>query len=146
MKNLLLPYRWKQAGIVLSATGAISALIYILFDFKFKMPVFAVYSSFLATKYFTSFKTNFSDELTLLLLIIGLSLIVFSKEKNETEGLHELRYKALARALIANTIFLFLSVLFIYGSGFIAILAVNIVSPFIFYLLFFYLRKKGEKE
>lgn len=142
----LLPYRWKIAGMVLACAGTISAIIYIFFDFSFKVKVFAVYSSFLATKYFTSFKTNFSDELTLLLLIIGLSLIVFSKEKNETEGLHALRYKALAKALIANTIFLFLSVLFIYGSGFIAILVVNIFSPFIFYLIFFYFQKKWSKE
>src|SRR5665647_3473076 len=87
LKTRLLPYRLKIAGMVLSFAGAISAIIYIFFDYKFKIPVFAVYSSFLSTKYFTSFKTNFFDELTLLLLISGLALIVFTKEKNETEAL-----------------------------------------------------------
>ena len=132
--------------MVLSFAGAISAIIYIFFDFKFKIPVFAVYSSFLSTKYFTSFKTNFFDELTLLLLISGLALIVFTKEKNETEGLDSIRFRAFFRALTANTIFLLLSVIFVYGSGFIAILVVNIFSLFIFYLLFFYLRKREKKE
>jgi len=132
--------------MVLACAGTISAVFYVFFDFSFKVPVFAVYSSFLATKYFTTFKTNFFDELTLLLLISGLALVVFSKEKNETEGLGLVRSKAMTRALIANSIFLFLSVLFIYGSGFIAILAVNIISPFIFYLLFFYLRKRVKSE
>lgn len=146
LKTRLLPYRLKIAGMVLAFAGAISAIIYIFFDYKFKIPVFAVYSSFLSTKYFTSFKTNFFDELTLLLLISGLALIVFTKEKNETEGLDSIRFRALFRALIANTIFLLLSVIFVYGSGFIAILVVNIFSLFIFYLLFFYLRKREKKE
>jgi hypothetical protein len=146
LKTRLLPYRLKFAGMVLAFAGAISAIIYIFFDYKFKIPVFAVYSSFLSTKYFTSFKTNFFDELTLLLLISGLALIVFTKEKNETEGLDSIRFRAFFRALIANTIFLLLSVIFVYGSGFIAILVVNIFSLFIFYLLFFYLRKREKKE
>ena len=132
--------------MVLAFAGTISAIIYLFFDFKFKIPVFAVYSSFLATKYFTSFKTNFLDELTLLLLISGLALIVFTKERNETEGLDSFRLRAIFRALIANTVVLLLSVLFVYGSGFFAILVVNIFSLFIFYLLFFYLGKREKKE
>jgi len=132
--------------MVLAFTGAISAVIYIFLDYKLKLPVFAVYSSFLTTKYFTSFKTNFLDELTLLLLISGLALIVFTKERNETEGLDSFRLRAFIRALITNTIFLLLSVIFVYGSGFIAILVVNIFSLFIFYLLFFYLRKREKME
>jgi hypothetical protein len=146
LKTKLLPYRLKIAGMVLAFAGAISAIIYIFFDYTFKIPVFAVYSSFLATKYFTSFKTNFLDELTLLLLISGLALIVFTKEKNETEGLDSFRFGAFFRALFANTVFLLLSVMFVFGSGFFAILVVNIFSFFIFYLLFFYLRKREKKE
>jgi hypothetical protein len=130
--------------MVLTFVGTISAIIFIFFDFKFKIPVFAVYSSFLETNFFTSFKTNFSDELTLLLFISGLALIVFSQEKKETEYLDSLRLNAFFRALIANTFFLLLSVLFVYGSGFIAILIVNIFSFFIFYLFFFYLQKKRQ--
>jgi hypothetical protein len=43
-------------------------------------------------------------------------------------------------------VFLLLSVMFVYGSGFFAILVVNIFSLFIFYLLFFYLGKREKKE
>ena len=142
MNNFLLPYRWKLAGIAISAAGAISALIYILFDFKLKMPVFAVYSSFLETKTFATFKTNVAEEITLSLLITGLSLIVFTREKNETEGLDAIRFKALARALILNNIFLLFSVLFIYGTGFIAVLVLNVVSLLLIYLFLFYLGKR----
>jgi hypothetical protein len=136
----------KIAGMVLAFAGTISAIIYIFFDFTLKIKVFAVYSSFLATKYFTTFKTNFFDELTLLLLISGLTLIVFTKEKNETEDLDLFRFRALFRAMIANTVFLLLSVIFVYGTGFIAILVANIFSLSIFYLLFFYLARRKKQE
>ncbi len=146
LKTRLLPYPFKIAGMVLAFAGTISAIIYIFFDFTLKIKVFAVYSSFLATKYFTTFKTNIFDELTLLLLISGLALIVFTKEKNETEGLDLFRFRAFFRAMIANTVFLLLSVVFVYGTGFIAILVANIFSLLIFYLLFFYLGKREKKE
>ena len=142
MNKFLLPYRWKLAGIFLLIAGTVSAIFYIWFDFRFKVPVFAVYSSFLETKLFSVFRTNFSEELTLLLLISGLSLVIFSKDKNEFEGLDLIRSRALFKALAVNNILLFLSVLLIYGSGFIAILVINIFSFFIFYLLFFYLGKR----
>ena len=132
--------------MVLAFAGAISAIMYSFFDYTLRIPVFAVYSSFLATKYFTSFKTNFFDELTLLLLISGLALIVFTKEKNETEDLDTVRFRAFFRAWVANTVFLLFSVIFVYGSGFIVVLVLNIFSLFIFYLLFFYLRKREKKE
>lgn len=109
------------------------------------MPVFAIYSSFLRTKTFESFRTNFADELILLLLIAGIGLIVFSKEKIEYDTLDTARNKALARAVILNNIFLLFSILFVYGSGFIAILVLNLFSISLFYLFFFYLLKRKEK-
>ena len=146
LKTRLLPYRMKIAGMVLAFAGTISAIIYIFFDYTLKIQVFAVYSSFLATKYFTTFKTNIFDELTLLLLISGLALIVFTKEKNETEDLDLFRFRAFFRAMIANTVFLLLSVIFVYGTGFIAVLVANIFSLLIFYLLFFYLGKREKRN
>ncbi|MCU0289434.1 MAG: hypothetical protein MUF15_23935, partial [Acidobacteria bacterium] len=109
MSHVPLSHRWKWAGAVIFIAGLISAACYIWFDFRFKVPVFAVYSSFLETKFFAVFRTNFSEELTLLLLISGLSLIIFSKEKNEFEGLDLIRFRALFRALIVNNVLLFLS-------------------------------------
>jgi len=146
MNKLLLPYSWKFAGIVLTLSGIGSAILYLWFDFRFSLPVFAVYSSFLETKLFTSFSTNFADELILLLLISGLSLIVFSKDKNESEGLDTFRFKALTKALMVNIIFLLFSILFVYGSGFLAILVTNMISFHIFYLIFFYYEKFRNKS
>lgn len=146
MNNLLLSYRWKIVGILLATLGIILLITYFWFDFRFKIPVFAVYSVFLETKTFEVFRTNFADELIMLLLIPGLGLIIFSKEKKEVEGIDQLRLNAFAKALIANMVILLFSVLFIYGSAFMAILVVNILSFFIFYLIFFYVKLVNRKR
>ena len=146
MKNLLLPYYFKIFGIVLLLAGIAMAIFYIWFDFRFTIPVFAVYSVFFETKIFEVFRTNFADELTLLVLICGLGLIVFSKQKNEFAGLDFIRFKALSLAVIANTVFLLLSVIFVYGSGFMGILVINVISLFVFYLIIFLLIKRKKSS
>jgi hypothetical protein len=146
MKNLLLPFPFKLAGIFLALCGLVFAVLYVWFDFRFTIPVFAVFSSFVETKVFATFRTNFADELTMLLLVTGLGLIVFSKEKNETENLTLVRIKAMANAGIANTFFILFSILFVYGSGFIAILVLNLFSFFIFYLVIFHFLKRKQED
>jgi hypothetical protein len=146
MKNFLLPFPWKFAGISLTLAGLVLAVLYIWFDFRFTMPVFAVFSSFMETKTFATFKTNFADDLIMLLLISGLGLIVFSKEKTESDQLNQARTQALIKAILANTIFLFFSVLFVYGTGFIGILVFNLFSVPIFYLFFFYAFERKKRE
>jgi hypothetical protein len=114
MKNFLLPYRWKVVGVVLAILGIVLAVMYLGFNFRFTMPVFAVYSSFLEIKTLATFRTNFADELTLFLLITGLALIVLSKEKNETDNIDLLRSKAMIKAVITNNIIILFSILFVY--------------------------------
>src|SRR5665647_46806 len=129
MKSLLLPYRWKFVGWLLTLCGTFFAFLYFAYNFKFKIPVFEMYSSFLRTKTFVTKTTNFADELILILLITGLGLIVFSREKVESENLDSIRAAALARALLTNIVFLLFSIVFIYGTGFITALVFNQISP-----------------
>jgi len=142
MNTYLLPYPVKFAGMLLTFAGILMGAAYLWLGFRFTMPVFAIFSSFLETKMFVIFNTNFADELTLLLLVTGLVLIVFSREKNETRFLGNAREKAMAKAMITNNIFLLVSILFVYGSGFIGILVINLFSFLLFFLFFFYLLKR----
>jgi hypothetical protein len=146
MKNFLLPYPWKYSGILLILLGIVFSILYIWFDFRFSLPVFAVFSSFMETKMFVVFNTNFADELIMLLFVTGFSLIVFSKEKNESQNLDFMRSKALIKALISNNILLLFSILFVYGSGFVAILVINLFSLLVFYLCFFYYQFMKAKD
>jgi hypothetical protein len=150
MTDILLPYRWKYLGWVLTLIGTFLAILYFFFDFRFIMPVFALHSSFLETKMFAIIHTNFADELIMLLLITGLGLLSFTRDKIEYEYLEAVRSKALAKALLTNLVFLVLSVLLIYGNGFITVLVINILSlPLLFLSYFQFLKfraKKGEGQ
>jgi hypothetical protein len=143
---MLLSYKYKFAGIILILIGLVLSILYFSVDFRFEIPVFALVSSYMETRFFTSFSTNFADELIFLTLITGFSLLVFSKEKNESRSIDCMRSKALVYSARVYVIFLIFSVLFFYGSSFIGMLILNLFSPFIFYLSIFYFLKIGEKK
>jgi hypothetical protein len=142
MEKILLPYRWKYVGWMLTMIGFILGGIYLTYEFTLRMPVFAVFSSFLETRMFVTFKTNVADDLILLLLITGFGMAVGSRERIESEQLDLVRAKAFAKAFMANTIFLLFTILFVFGGGFLGVLILNLISFSIFYLLFFNISKR----
>jgi amino acid transporter len=141
---MLLSYRYKIPGFILIFIGLILTILYFSVEFRFEMPVLAVFSSYIETRFFTTFSTNFADELTLLILLAGFSLVVFSKEKKEFDFFQSLRINALVKTAIINVAFLIFSVMFIYGNGFIMILLLNMFFPFIVYLGIFNFMKFKE--
>lgn len=140
----LLHYKYKIFGISLVVVGIILAVLYFGFNFRFELPVFAVVSSYMKTKFLATFKTNFADETIMLLLLVGFCLWVFSKEKHEHDGLWIVRIQALKWAILTDTGVLLFSILFIYGSPFIAIILLNMSLPFVLYLSYFYYFKARE--
>jgi hypothetical protein len=146
MNNFLLPYKFKLFGVTLVIIGLIGFAFYLWFDFRLMLPVFAVFSSFFETKFFTIFRTNIADELIMLFILSGLFCMVFSKEKKENDNIEKIRTRAFSMAILANVGFLFLSILFIYGNAFITVLLVNLFSLFFLYMIFFlFLKWKGIK-
>ncbi len=130
----------------MAAAGIILAAMYFIFNFRFELPVFAVFSSYMKTNFFTTFKTNFADETIMVLLLLGFSLWVFSREKQESKALWVLRVKAVKRAALTDIGILLFTVLFIYGSGFIALVLLNMILPFVLYLSHFYYLKNRERK
>lgn len=141
-----LPYRWKRIGLLITLLAIGLNITFFLTDFKWTIPVFALSSYFMEHQMFRTFPTNVSDEIILLLYLIGLALIVFSKEKIESEELTAFKQKLFIKAAFINTIFLVLSVVLIYGGSFIGILVFNLISPFIIYLFLFYFVHRNSKE
>ena len=133
----MLENKFKIPGILLVLAGIILAGLYFLIDLRFELPILALVSSYMETRFFAVFKTNFADETILLLLLTGFSLRAFSKEKHESQSIRQIRNQALKRTIICNTGILLFSVLFFYGTDFSAILFINTVLPFILYLSFF---------
>ena len=94
-------------------------------------------------------------ELTMLLLVGGLALLVFTREEDEEtcsaerqELYRRLRGAALMKAMFYNTLFLLFCILFIYGQGFLAVVLINLVSGPVLYLVVFrlLLKKAGLRK
>ncbi|MDP2364932.1 MAG: hypothetical protein Q8M94_14330 [Ignavibacteria bacterium] len=146
MSNKFKIYGWIILffGILLGVTRFYFGIKLELFNFK----VFAIYSKYFETNYFKVIENHFSEEAAALLLLIGLFLISFTKEKIENDTVAALRYKSLILTFYINTSLVVLSFLFVYGFGFINILVINIFSPLILYILLFkfYLHKSLKPE
>jgi hypothetical protein len=142
----MLPYRYKAAGVLLTAAGLIMGILYFMADFRFELPVLAVLSSYAETKFLATFTTNFADELILLTLLAGFLLIVFTREKEEDESFAELRLRSAVYAVLINSGILVFSLLFLYGGAFAGVLIANMYTPFIFYLAVFYRLRSSQRK
>jgi len=125
--------------------GTVLTFFYFAFDFRFELPVLAIFSSFMETRFFTTFRTNFADELIMLLFLSGLFLLAFSEDKHELDYFKSLRIKALIKTAVAYSIIVMLVLLFVYGTGFMAFSIVNLFLPFILYLIIFNILKKRTR-
>lgn len=137
----MLPYKLKIPGYLLVLSGILLSVLYFAYNFRFELPVLAVVSSYAETRFFAVFKTNFADETIMLLVLAGLGLVSFTKEKKEVPELSEIRIKALTRTALAEFFFLLFSILFIYGGGFMAIVVMNLFLPFVIYIIIFNILK-----
>ena len=105
------------------------------------MPVIALISAYKETRLFSVFSTNFADETIMLAFLSGLALIAFSREKKEQNIYKKLRINALITTAQVSTAILLLSILFIYGSAFMAIVVLNLFLPLVLYLIIFNVKK-----
>lgn len=134
----LLPNRFKIIGLFLLAIGIILTVSRFYFGQKpdwLDMKVFAVYSSFLQTKFFTFITNNILEELSGLSVFIGLVFIAFSKEKYEDEITMQIRIRSLFYSGYANILLTILAFLFIFGLGFIYFMVVNIFAFFVIFII-----------
>ncbi|HWZ05151.1 MAG TPA: hypothetical protein VNX40_16150 [Mucilaginibacter sp.] len=81
--------------------------------------------------------TRWHNDIIISLIIFGLVLIAFSKEKIEDEQISQLRLDSLQWATYLNYAIFFICVLFIYGVHFIPVLIFNTISPLIFFIIRF---------
>lgn len=136
--KLFLPNKIRIYGWVILLFGLILGVIRFYFGIKpefLNIKVFAVYSKYFETNYFKVIENHVSEELTALLILVGLFVISFTKEKIENESVSAIRYKSFILTFYINTLIIVLSFLFVYGFGFINILVINVFSPFIIYII-----------
>ena len=143
MRLAIFPYRAKFLGLAFVIIAIPFAYLY-FYGGKpdiFNIKIFAFVTTYSETRYFVWSQTNILDELAAIFFISGLSLISFSLERSEQTYYHELRLKALVRALQVSIILLLVSFLVVYGVAiFIVCFLVFLLFILIYNALFrFYL-------
>jgi hypothetical protein len=139
-------YKFKYVGLIFVLSGVLLTLLDQIHRLRIRLPVLAVHSSYIQTKYFVIITNNIFEEITMLCLLAGFLFLVFSKEKIELKEYKTLREESWRIAIILNSALLAFSILFIYGKGFIAVLILNMFTYFIFYLMVFMIKKARLKK
>lgn len=136
----LMPNGLRSLGIIFSISGILLAVARYYFNYKpdfLNLKVFALYSFYIETKTFTLISNQMIEEIAGILLLIGLFLVAFTREKEESESLDALRLKAFLLTAYLNLIYLLCSILFFYGFGFVGALVVFMVGWLAIYLVAF---------
>jgi len=146
----LLPHYMKNAGWFFFVIGIVA--LYLRFGAGIKpdwlqSKVFAIYSSIFEVRYFTFTENNISEEIGMLLTGLGLFLITLSKDKSESEATWQLRERAFIFTVYFNAVVFLVCVLFIFGWGFLAYMAVNLfLWLFSYNVIYLFLKHKYRKN
>jgi len=146
MKLKQLSFQFKLWGYVLIGIGIVFLILYSNSSLRIESPVFAIYSGFLEHKFFAISHTNLTDELALFFFLTGLMLVILSKERFESESIKKIRYKALLLSFLINYIMLIFCTLFIFGSGFIFIVILNLCSQSVIFIICFTILKRNYRK
>ncbi|TVQ04651.1 MAG: hypothetical protein EA359_05780 [Balneolaceae bacterium] len=124
----LLPYRFRYAGFALIILGFGAAYLYFWGGRPafFEVPVFAIVTSYVETRWFVVAQTNSLDEISFLFFLFGLLFIGFSRDKNENHITNLIRIKILFYSVYLTTLVWGLAYLTVFGWPII------VVSAFIF--------------
>jgi len=138
---LILPYKAKIYGVLLIVLSIIFAFSYFSGykpDFTY-IKVFTIFSIYLEKKSFTIIETNILDELAVVFLVVGILLIIFSREIKELPIFNNFRLVAMFYSIISTSTLWILSYLLVYGLPiFILSSTVFIIFLITYYSLFRY--------
>jgi len=138
--RFLLPHRFKLIGWIITIPCFIIMMFNIHADYSFSFlnyrPTFKsqvdinIEKSFLFSLHYH----NFTADIVGILVILGLLMIAFSKERVEDERINTLRLESLLWAVYINTMFLILAIIFLYGEAFLQVMTYNICTPLILFI------------
>lgn len=148
-----MPRNFKFVGIIFFVAGLVAGISRFYLGIKPKllnMKAFAFYSYYVEEKYLEIIRNNYGEEITGFLLITGLFLFAFSREKNEKDEYCFLRIKALSTSFYLNFAFLLAALFFTFGFAFIYMLMFNMGFGLLAYIvtfqfLLFNYKRKNKK-
>lgn len=138
--SYLLPGVFRPLGFMITITGVIIGIIRFYFGIKpglLEGKVFAIYSVFLKSKNLVVIKNQLIEGIVGLMLIIGLFMIAFAREKHERPEIDEIRLRAFFISFYLNTVFVIGIILFTFGFAFIYMTILSLFTQLLFYILLF---------
>jgi hypothetical protein len=152
MTKFLLPHKMKKIGWILAVPMTILMVMVLNFDFTFKFldfsrPREAGHIHFFDKGYLFNLElNNFTDEVGGLVLITGLLFIAFSREKDEDERIGRLRLESLLWAVLVNSIWIMLAIIFFYDGLFLRLMVYNSCTPLMLFIAWFNLILYFERK
>jgi len=151
MKELsyLLPKGFRFVGVIFTSVGTILGIMRFYFGVKpdlLDQKVFAVYSVYLKTRTMKIESNQLIEEIVGLLVILGLFMIAFAREKNESPQISSIRLKAFFISFYINVVFLITSIIFTFGLAFIYMTILNLVLPLSIYIIAFQILAGIERK
>lgn len=137
----LLPHRFRYVGFTLLPISFLTGWLY-LFGSRpsmFEIPVFAVVSSYLETRWLVMAQTNILDEIAVVTMFLGLLFVAFSSEVSETDGVYQARIESLIYAVYGTTGIFVVIYLTVFGWPATALFAASFGCFLIIYTVLFHL-------
>jgi hypothetical protein len=136
----LMPGSLRFVGIIFFVIGCLFGLARFYFGIKpefLEIKVFAVFSSYFQTKYMELISNNMIEELTGFFMLSGLFLIAFSREREESRHMDEIRLRSFFISAYLNFLFLILSLFLTFGFAFVYVLFLNMLFGLSAYIVTF---------
>ena len=133
LTNILLPTRFLKIGWFVLIPFGILLFAANYFDFSFAFLDFPLSVG----GFFQFLDQNFTNELALLGVFIGLFFVSFSKQKEEDEFIQKLRLESLLIAFYFHTFILVLGTLLFYGLVYLEFMGYNMFTLQIIFILRF---------
>jgi hypothetical protein len=132
--RLLLPYRFKLIGLIIFLPFLALGIAIRFFDFGFP---FLMYKVDMDTMFHNNWQ-DYTDEIALSGIIIGLLLIAFAREKSEDEFITKIRLESLQWAVLINYILLLAATWLVYEISFIDVMMYNMLTVLLLFIIRFH--------
>lgn len=151
--KMLLPHKYKLIGWCIAVPAFVIMMLYMYADFAFGFLEYHAQGAKISldgTLLFNTDSNNFTDEIAGVLLIVGLLMIAFARERFEDEMTVKIRLESLLWAVLLNSALIILAIIFIYGTLFLVMMVYNICTPLIFFIARFnyvmYMQRRKLKQ
>lgn len=139
-------FRLRYYGLLLIVIALVLSILYISIDLRIEVKTLALNSTFFESNWLAIIQTNIVEEIMMILYIVGLNLIIWSIYKTAPKDQYQYLIKIAIRTIWVVTILQILSIILLYGLGFVLYLTYNLIAYQAVFLVFYYIGKKKNQE